>query len=258
LTPYLTPYPAKLCSNTSTELARRRLKGDGSIFQRSDGRWCGKLTQSDGTVKRYYAQTKRDLQVRLRGALKAIHDGLPIVKNEQLTVGQMLTRWLDMAVKPRVRASTFRGYESKIRIHILPALGTVRVSHLTPQRLQVFLNEKHRAGLSERTTGHLRDSLRTALNDAAKWNLVARNVASLVDPPRIPEREVEGLSPKEAKALLDAVKGDRLEALYLVALAVGLRQGEALGQLGRGQIEGHVVGQPFQRNLHRMLQGSIR
>jgi integrase len=75
----------------------------------------------------------------------------------------------------------------------------------------------------------LRDILRTALNDAAKWNLVARNVASLVDPPRVPEREVEGLSPQDAKKLLAAVKGDRLEALYSVALAVGLRQGEALG-----------------------------
>jgi len=210
-------------------LTRRRLKGDGSIFQRGDGRWCGKLTLQDGSIKRYYAASKRDVQLRLRAALKDVDDGLPIVKNEQLTVGQMLTQWLDMAVKPRVRASTLRGYESKVRIHILPALGTVRVSHLTPQRLQAFLNEKHRSGLSERTTGHLRDILRTALNDAAKWNLVARNVATLVDAPRVPEREVEGLSPKEARELLDAVKGDRLEALYSVALAVGLRQGEALG-----------------------------
>ncbi|MHB8619646.1 MAG: site-specific integrase [Chloroflexota bacterium] len=76
----------------------------------------------------------------------------------------------------------------------------------------------------------MRDILRTALNDGAKWNLVARNVAGLVDPPRVPERDdVEGLSPGQAKKLLDAVKGDRLEALYSVALAVGLRQGEALG-----------------------------
>ena len=89
-------------------------------------------------------------------------DRLPIVKSEQLTIGQLLTQWLEL-VKPRAHASTFRGYEAKVRTHILLGLGTVRVSHLTPQRLQAFLNEEHRAGLPERTTGHLRDILRTAL-----------------------------------------------------------------------------------------------
>src|SRR5712691_4633755 len=210
-------------------MARKRANGDGSIYQRKDGRWCGALTLPDGTVKRYYSHDRTEVQRRLTGALQKRNDGLPIVVNEQLTIEQLLTQWLDSAVKPRVRASTFRGYESKIRTHILPALGTLRVSHLTPQRLQAFLNERHRSGLSERTTAHLRDILRTALNDGAKWNLVARNVASLVDPPHVPEREVEGLSPAQAKKLLDAVKGDRLEALYTLALAVGLRQGEALG-----------------------------
>jgi integrase len=210
-------------------VARKRANGDGSIYQRKDGRWCGALTLPDGTVKRYYSRDRQEVQRRLTNALQKRNDGLPIVVNEQLTVEQLLTQWLETAVKPRVRASTFRGYESKIRTHILPALGTLRISHLTPQRLQAFLNERHRSGLSERTTGHLRDILRTALNDGAKWNLVARNVATLVDPPRVSEREFEGLSPAQAKKLLEAVKGDRLEALYTVALAVGLRQGEALG-----------------------------
>jgi integrase len=210
-------------------MARKRANGDGSIYQRKDGRWCGALTLPDGTVKRYYSRERQEVQRRLTGALQKRDDGQPIVVNEQLTIEQLLKQWLESAVKPRVRAPTFRGYESKIRTHILPALGGLRVSHLTPQRLQAFLNERHRSGLSERTTGHLRNILRTALNDGARWNLVARNVATLVAPPRVSEREVAGLSPMQARTLLDAVKGDRLEALYAVALAVGLRQGEALG-----------------------------
>jgi integrase len=71
--------------------------------------------------------------------------------------------------------------------------------------------------------------LRRALNDALRWGLVARNVATLVTPPRGQRYEVRPLDPVQARRFLDAVRGDRLEALYSVALAVGLRQGEALG-----------------------------
>jgi len=75
----------------------------------------------------------------------------------------------------------------------------------------------------------LRAVLRSALNDALRWGLVARNVAALAEGPRITPEEIRPLSPDEAKALLDVISRDRLEALYAVALAIGLRQGEALG-----------------------------
>jgi integrase len=67
------------------------------------------------------------------------------------------------------------------------------------------------------------------LGQALRWGRVARNVATLVDPPRIEDHEIEPLSPKQAQAFLKSISGDRLEALYSVALAVGLRKGEALG-----------------------------
>lgn len=89
------------------------------------------------------------------------------------------------------------------------------------------MNAKLEAGLSPRTVQYLRAVLRRALCQALKWDLVARNVATLVDPPRSVRYEVSPLTPTQA--FLAAVKGDRLEALYSVALALGLRQGEALG-----------------------------
>ncbi|MGH2363442.1 MAG: tyrosine-type recombinase/integrase [Chloroflexota bacterium] len=100
---------------------------------------------------------------------------------------------------------------------------------LTPQAVQAFFNDKHSAGLAARTVSQVRAELRAALNDAMRWGLVARNVAALADGPRITHEEIQPLSPVEAKGMLDAISGDRLEALYSVALAVGLRQGEALG-----------------------------
>lgn len=91
------------------------------------------------------------------------------------------------------------------------------------------MNAKLASGLSARTVQYIHATLRRALGQALKWDLVARNVATLVDPPRVVRPEVQPLTPEAAKALLEAARGDRLSALYTVALALGLRQGELLG-----------------------------
>jgi integrase len=116
-----------------------------------------------------------------------------------------------------------------VRTHILPGLGSQPLVKLTPQQLEAFFNQKRMAGLSSQTVQHLRTILRAALNDAVKWNLVPRNVAVLVDGPRVPHHDIQPLTPEEARRLLEAVATHRLGALFSVALAVGLRQGEALG-----------------------------
>lgn len=102
-----------------------------------------------------------------------------------------------------------------------------------------MLNEMLASGLSPRTAHHCRAILRTALNVAMRWGLVGRNVAALAAPPHVPEHEVRPLSPSDARAVLRAMEGHRLEALVTVALAVGLRQGEALGlQWGDVDLDG--------------------
>jgi integrase len=100
---------------------------------------------------------------------------------------------------------------------------------LTPQHVQALVNEKARSGLSPRTVQYIRDVLRNALNKAMRWGLVIRNVAELVDVPRIPRAERLILDVEQARRFLEVTHGHDLEALYTVALAVGLRQGEALG-----------------------------
>ncbi len=207
----------------------KRANGEGSIYQRRDGRWAASLSIGRGRRKHFLGHSRGDVGRKLNAALKARDDGAPIVVDERQTLGQFLTRWLADRVEPTARPATVRGYESKIRVHITPALGSVPLVKLTPQRLQSFLNERLKSGLSPRTVHHLRAIVRAALTDAVKWGLVTRNVADLVDPPRVPHQEIRALSPAEAQALLEAVRGNRLEAVYSVALALGLRQGEALG-----------------------------
>ena len=137
--------------------------------------------------------------------------------------------------------------------HIVPGLGRVPLAKLTPQQIQAFLNDRLKSGrqppprrtkpdaeppkpvlpdnpaLTPRTVQHIHATLRAALEQALRWNLVARNVATLVDAPRVRRPEVQPYTPEEARAFLDKIAEGRLEALYSAALAVGLRQGEALG-----------------------------
>jgi integrase len=108
-------------------------------------------------------------------------------------------------------------------------LGKVPIARLTPQQVQALLNAKLAEGLAPATVVYIRAVLRRCIGYAVRWGDVSRNVAALVEPPRIIRQEIRPLSPSDARALLDVVKGDRLEALYAVALAVGLRESEAFG-----------------------------
>jgi integrase len=113
--------------------------------------------------------------------------------------------------------------------HLIPNLDRVPLEKLSPEHVQALLRAKTDEGLAPRTVHHLRALLRIALNRAMRWGLVVRNAAALADSPRIERFDVRMLAPSEAKQLLAAAEDDRLAALYSVALALGLRQGEALG-----------------------------
>ncbi len=208
----------------------KRGQNEGSIYKRKDGRWEAALTipGTGGKRQRFYGETQREVREKLTAARRALDQGdLPI--RERQTVGQFLERWLTDVVKPGVRPRTHQSYAQLVRLHLKPALGHHQLTKLTPQHVQALLNAKLAAGLSPRTVQYLRAVLRRALGQALKWGLVARNVATLFDPPRSVRHENRPLTADEARRFLAAARGDRLEALYAVAVALGLRQGEILG-----------------------------
>ena len=159
-----------------------------------------------------------------------------------ITVGELFDRWLDEAVALTVRPRTLASYTYIVRVHLRPALGDVPLASLTAQHVQGFLNAKAASGLAPRTVGYLRGVLRQALGFAERMDLVGRNVARLARPPRVPRRQVSPLTLEEARLFRAAVAGDRLEALYLVAVGCGLRQGEILGlRWGDVDLEGRTL-----------------
>ena len=214
-------------------MGTRRGHGEGSIYQRkSDGKWVSSvdLGYVDGKRKRktIYGKTRREVAEKLKVALRDQQQGLPVAVERQ-SVGQFLDRWLDDVVKPTVRPKTFATYAQIVRLYLKPALGRHQLAALTPQHVQAMMNARLGDELSARTVQHMRAVLRTALGQALKWGYVSRNVATLTDPPRVVNRRTKPLSPSQGQVLFEAARGDRLEALYRVALSLGLRQGEALG-----------------------------
>ena len=208
----------------------RRGRGEGGITKRGDGRWMGQadLGWQDGKRRRksLYGRTKSEVQAKLRETLHRKAHGMPPVP-EQETVGTFLRRWLEIK-KEGVRQRTWTRYEQIVRAHLLPNLDRIRLAQLTPQDVAECLRRVKVSGSAYMARG-ARDVLRTALNQALRWELVSRNVAVLTDPPRHRTREITPLTPRQAGTLLAAVAGHRLEALITVALGLGLRQGEALG-----------------------------
>jgi integrase len=209
----------------------RRGPGEGSVSRRSDGRWEGKadLGYRDGKRVRQsvYARSRREVQERIAALVRDVHEK-KVQPGPVPATGAFLERWAESS-KLRVRPKTSTSYEGIVRLHLTPSLGRLRLDRLAPEHVEDLLKAKLRSGLSPASVLRILVTLRVALNRAVRTGLVSRNVAQLVDPPRVPRKEVAYLSPDQARDLLAHINGHRLEALITLALSTGLRQGEALG-----------------------------
>jgi integrase len=146
-------------------------------------------------------------------------------------VGEYLDRWLSDSVSNTVKATTFERYEQIKRLHLKPALARVKLKALTPAHVRGLYREKLEAGSSARTVRYIHTTLHKALKQAVMDGLIPRNVTESVKPPRPTREEMCPLTPEQAKLLLQAAHEarDRLEALDVLAIHTGLRQGELLG-----------------------------
>jgi integrase len=202
--------------------------GEGSVYQRaSDGRWVASFSDVSGRRRQLYADSEREVRRRLRTALAERDRG---ISTTDLTLGQWLHQWL-AAID--LRPTTVADYRYKVSL--LPRWALDRtLGEFSPADVQRVLDEiavtptatgRTRAAS---TVAQVRSVLRRALGQAERWGLVGRNVASLVDAPEVDETEIEPLTIDEVRALLAELEDHRLASLYTVAVAVGLRRGEAL------------------------------
>jgi integrase len=213
-------------------MARKRSAGEGTIFQRADGRWCAQLDlgwQAGKRRRKYiYGDTAREVGDALLKARTDKSQGIPVTCGRQ-TVAQFLQCWLEESVIPSVRPLTHEQYRQHIKLYLSPLLGQYQLAKLAPQHVRAFINRKLADGLSSRTVQLSVILLRRALGQAVKDGLLGRNVATLVEAPRWERPEVKPWTPDEASLFLNAIRNERLEAAYHDAISLGLRRGEILG-----------------------------
>lgn len=210
---------------------RRRGRGEGSITQRPDGRWVARVDLGWVNGKRrrkaVYGRTRREVADKLPAVLRTVQRG-GVLPDERQTVERFLAAWLEQK-RARLRPRAWATYEQAVRLHLEPGIGKITLSKLTPAAIDAWFQEHQKAGASTRAIRYARSVLRAALNQARRWRLITDNAAELVEPPRHHAREIAPLTPDQARTLLESVKGDRLGAIVSVAMAAGLRLGEALG-----------------------------
>ncbi len=178
--------------------------------------------------KSFYAATRQAVASRLVGAVRDRQLGKsPVPERESL--GDFLNRWLADTVKVSARPSTYVRYQAMLRVQIIPEIGNVRLARLTADDLSALYSRLLEGGLAPKTVQLAHAVIHRALWHGRRRGVVAVNVADDVDPPRAPVREFRTLSLEEARRLLEAAVGNRLEALYHLALTTGMRQAELLG-----------------------------
>ncbi|MFD4583206.1 tyrosine-type recombinase/integrase [Streptomyces sp. NPDC058434] len=210
---------------------KRNPNGAGSIWQRKDGRYEARVyvPQPDGTRKRktVYGSTWEECDTKRQELVRRDRQGIP-TPTRSAKLSEWLPYWLEQYVQPRRKLSTYDKYESHVRLYIVPLLGTKRLESLSVADVRRFITRVQNVQTAA-TAKEAHRVLRTALTAAVREELITRNVASLVEPPRVKQREINPWSLEETLGFLEAARPDPLYAAFVLAVAMGLRRGELVG-----------------------------
>jgi hypothetical protein len=214
----------------------KRGNGEGSISRRKDGLYMPRYTvrSTDGPKRRTIygkkGESREDVAAKLTKAM-ADRDGGIIYDVGKLTVEDHLLGWLSDSVRDTVRQRIYERYESIVRVHLIPAIGRIKLKTLTPAHVHGLYRAKLDAGLASRSVLHIHLTLSKALKQATDDGLIPRNVAGLVKPPWPRREEIRPLDGEQVRTLFEAASasGDRLEVLYIVAVTTGMGRGELQG-----------------------------
>lgn len=216
----------------SNKKQQRRTNGEGSIFQRKDGRWVGQYevnTLAGPKRKCVCARSKSEVIKRRKEAIAKAGTRI-FTEEDKITVGEYLDYWLENSVRGTVGHRTLDNYRCQIRNHLRGGLGHFKLQELQARHVQeLYRAKREESGLSPASIRSMNAPLSAALNAAKREGIVSRNVAEDVRLPRADKREMAFLTRKQANELLQAAADTRLEALYVLAVATGMRLGELLG-----------------------------
>ena len=207
-----------------------RANNEGSVFQRQDGRWvaCVSLLK-DGKRRRVYkyAASEDAARKKLTELTSKKDAHLPIHFGRE-TVGGWLSMWLEVFIRPHRKPRTWASYHHAIYAYVLPAIGNEKLSDLAPELVQSVLNYHVERG-RKRTASYIRTVLRASFRRAVKLKRIAWDPVDALDTVSVTAKETEVFTAEQAEAFLTSAQDHRLEALFWLALSMGLRKGELCG-----------------------------
>ncbi|WP_455681091.1 tyrosine-type recombinase/integrase [Streptomyces globisporus] len=213
-------------------MAKRRPNGGGTVTRRKDGRYQGAayVTNTDGhRVRKFvYGSTYDEAAEKVGKLQEQERNGVP-VPSRTWSLGEWLAYWLEHIVKPNREHNTYVKYESKVRLYLVPHLGKKSLVRLTPAQLRSFMAELKRTEVPPAARFEVLRVLRNALNRAVREELLTRNVAELVDMPKVTKKEAKPWNAREAITFLRSARAHRLYAACVLVLVLGLRRSEVLG-----------------------------
>jgi len=212
----------------------KRGNGEGSVYQRRDGRWCAAIVADDpatGRRKRtvLYGKTRREAIDKLKAATERADAGKP-VRDAKTTVAAWLEHWRGSTLKASPRKESTKALYAYVCERHLEAgpFGGLTLDRLRPSDIEALLLALRDRGLSASSARSAYTVLRSALDGAVRDGLLRHNPAAVVARPAMPRKEARHLSPDQVAALLNAAKTSRYHPAFVLLAATGLRRGEAL------------------------------
>ena len=214
---------------------KKREAGSGSITKRKDGRWQGQYVSGydpeTGKPRRHtiYGQTQKEVAEKLRAATSSIDNGT-FQEPRKITVAEYAAEYMTTHVAT-LTDSTQRSYEKNLRLHILPALGTRRLTDLTHREVQRFASSLWAGGkgLAPKTVHTVFGTLHALLTAAQRDEILQRNVADFCSLPRVTQTRAKAITSAELNQFLDLIRKDEFYYLFFLDIFSGMRQSEILG-----------------------------
>ena len=211
----------------------RNPDGASSVYLGSDGGWHGRVTvgvRDDGRPDRRHVrgQTKRVVVEKVRNLERQRESGRVKKPGRGWTVESWLTHWLENVAAPSLRATSLSAYRVAVTRHLVPGLGAHRLDRLEAEHLERLYRQIVQSGSKPATAHQVHRTARTALGEAVRRGHITRNPAELARPPKVHQHTVEPYSVAEVQRILQRSASRRNSVRWAVALALGLRQGEAL------------------------------
>ena len=212
----------------------RAAAGAGTLRQRADGTWEGRLTigYDPGTGKpvrkSVYGKTQAEVRKKMTATQRAIDNGT-YQAPDKTTVSEWLDTWMETFCAAKLKPLTYSSYEVAIRTHIKPAIGALRLQAVRGVHVQKMYNTMLKDGLSPKTIKNVAAILHKAFSVAMKQGMVQANPCDAAELPKAQHKEIKPLTDAEIPLFLEAIESNPLKNAYALCLFAGLREGECLG-----------------------------